>query len=162
MEMKRKDESKSIVVDKLLLGTGSPFTRRVANYRLPEKFKVLKILCYAEDEYPLDHLENFRAHLDLHGTLDEVACQAFPLTLSGNAWDWFKKLAPNFVDKFKELCKIFLMKFQALETWKKPLGYLLPLHQSSNENRKEFMTRFNQEKMAVEYSTKDMVLTAHY
>jgi hypothetical protein len=40
MEMKRKDKSKSIVVEKLLLGTSSLFTRRVANYRLPEKFKV--------------------------------------------------------------------------------------------------------------------------
>jgi hypothetical protein len=39
-KMGRRDTSKATVVDKLLLETGSPFTRRVANYRLPEKFKV--------------------------------------------------------------------------------------------------------------------------
>jgi hypothetical protein len=39
MEMERKDKSRSVVVDKLLKGTDSPFTRRVADYRLPEKFK---------------------------------------------------------------------------------------------------------------------------
>jgi hypothetical protein len=83
MEMERKDKSRSIVVDKLLMDTDSPFTRRVADYWLPEKFKVPKILSYARDRDPLDHLENFRAHLDLHGTPDEVVCQAFPLTLSG-------------------------------------------------------------------------------
>jgi hypothetical protein len=92
MEMERKDKSRSIVVDKLLMGTDSPFTRRVADYRLPKKFKVPQILSYAGDGDPLDHLENFRAHLDLHGTPDEVACRAFPLTLSGNARDWFRKL----------------------------------------------------------------------
>jgi len=59
MEMERKDKSKSIVVDKLLLGTSSPFTRRIANYRLPEKFKVPQIMSYARDGDPLDHLENF-------------------------------------------------------------------------------------------------------
>jgi hypothetical protein len=59
MEMERNDKGKSIVVDKLLLGTGSPFTRRVANYRLPEKFKVPQILSYAGDGNPLHHLKKF-------------------------------------------------------------------------------------------------------
>jgi hypothetical protein len=39
MEMERKDKNRSVVVDKLIMGTDSPFTRRVADYRLPEKFK---------------------------------------------------------------------------------------------------------------------------
>jgi hypothetical protein len=87
IEMERKNKSKYIVVDKLLLGIGSPFTRRVASYQLLEKFKVSQILSYTGDKDPLDHLENFRAHLDLHGTPDEVACRALPFTLFGNAHD---------------------------------------------------------------------------
>jgi hypothetical protein len=35
-----KDKRKSVVVEKLVLGTDSPFTRRIENYQLPEKFKV--------------------------------------------------------------------------------------------------------------------------
>jgi hypothetical protein len=96
MEMERNDKSKSIVVDKLLRGTYSPFTRRVVDYQLPEKFKVPQILSYAGDGDPLDHLDNFWSHLDLHGSPDEVVCRAFPLTLSGNARDWFRKLPPEF------------------------------------------------------------------
>jgi hypothetical protein len=34
-----------------------------------------------------DHLEAFREHLILHGTLDEIACRAFLLTLKGVAKD---------------------------------------------------------------------------
>jgi hypothetical protein len=39
MEMEKKDKSKPIVLDKLLLCTSSPFTRRVAHYQLPEMFR---------------------------------------------------------------------------------------------------------------------------
>jgi hypothetical protein len=39
MEMERKDKSKSIVVDKLLRGIDSPFTRRVADYLTQQEFK---------------------------------------------------------------------------------------------------------------------------
>jgi hypothetical protein len=47
MEMERNDKSISMVVDKLLMGTNSPFTKRVADYHLPEKFKLPQILSYA-------------------------------------------------------------------------------------------------------------------
>lgn len=87
IEMERKDKSKSVVVDKLLFGIGSPFIRRGAIYQLPEKFKIPQILSYAGDRDPFDHLKIFRAHLNLHGTPDEVACWAFPLTLSRNVVD---------------------------------------------------------------------------
>jgi hypothetical protein len=85
MEMERKDKSRFVVVDKLLRDINSPITRRVADYRLPKKFKVPQILSYAGDGDPLDHLENFRAYLDLHGTPDEVACRACPRILLINS-----------------------------------------------------------------------------
>jgi hypothetical protein len=162
MEMERKGKSRSVVVDKLLMGADSPFTRLVADYRLPEKFKVPLILSYVGEGDPLDHLENFRAHIDFHGTPDEVPWWAFPLTLLGNAPDWFMKLPPNSIDKFKELSKIFLTKFLAFRTRKKPSGYLLTLHRQSNESLKDFMAWFNQEKITVEDLTEDMVFAAIY
>jgi hypothetical protein len=103
MEMERKDKSKSLVVDRLLSGTNSPFTSQVANYRLPKKFKVPQIMSYTGDRDPLDHLENFKAHLDLYGTSDEVVCQTFPLTLSRNARDWYRTLPPPPKKKKKKL-----------------------------------------------------------
>lgn len=78
-EMEKREKGKATVVDKLLLGTRSPFTKRVAN----EKFKVSQIPSYARTGDSIEHLENFRTHLDLHGTPDEVACRAFPLLFLG-------------------------------------------------------------------------------
>jgi hypothetical protein len=85
-----------------------------------------------------------------------------PLTLLGNARDWFRKLPPNFVDKFKKLSKIFLTMFLAFRKRKKPSGYLLTVHQQSNESLKEFMAQFNREKITIKDSTEDVVFTAIY
>jgi len=85
-----------------------------------------------------------------------------PLTLLGNARDWFRKLPPNFVDKFKKLSKIFLTMFLAFRKRKKPSGYLLTLHQQSNESLKEFMAQFNREKIKIKDKTEDVVFTAIY
>jgi hypothetical protein len=85
-----------------------------------------------------------------------------PLTLLGNARDWFRKLPPNFVDKFKKLSKIFLTMFLAFRKRKKPSGYLLTVHQQSNESLKEFMAQFNREKIKIKDPTEDVVFTAIY
>jgi hypothetical protein len=64
-----RDKSKATVVDKLSLGAGSPFTRRVLNNWLPEKLKVPQILSYVGVEDPIEPFENFQAHLHLHETV---------------------------------------------------------------------------------------------
>jgi hypothetical protein len=67
----------------------------VAKFCLPDKFKVPDIATFIGLEHPEEHLVNYQAHLDIHGTPEEVACQAFPLTLSKNARDWFRKFTPK-------------------------------------------------------------------
>jgi hypothetical protein len=70
-------------------------------YRLSEKFKVLQIQSYDGTGDPVKHIENFWVHLNLHSTPDEVACRAFPLTLTGNAQDWFRRLPLGSIDLFE-------------------------------------------------------------
>jgi hypothetical protein len=69
----------------------SPFADRMASFRLLEKFKVLDIKTYTGQEDPVEHLDNYRAQLELQGTPDEVAYRAFPLTLSGNGLGGFPR-----------------------------------------------------------------------
>jgi hypothetical protein len=107
-EIHQQDKSKTSLVDNLLQKMASPFTDQVASFHLPEEFKVPDISIYTGLEDPIEHLDNFGAHLNLHGTPDEVACRAFPLTLSGNALDWFRKLPPKSIKEFDALDKTFL------------------------------------------------------
>jgi hypothetical protein len=120
-----------------------PFTKRVVEYPLLNKFKSPQIPSYSGISDPTEHLENYQMHLALHATLDEVACRAFPTTLSGNAREWFQSLIPRSMDAIKDLALAFLTHFLGSQERKKPSGYLLILHQKEGESLKEFMIQLN-------------------
>jgi hypothetical protein len=68
----------------LFQNTSSLFIKGITTYHLPDKFKVPDIPVYSGLGDPIEHLENLRAHLNLHGTPDEVAClQSFPTHACG-------------------------------------------------------------------------------
>jgi hypothetical protein len=56
---------------------------------LPEKFKIPTIQTYTRVEDPTEHLDNYKMHMDMEGTLLELTFQTFPLTFSGSAQDSF-------------------------------------------------------------------------
>ncbi|XP_059450815.1 uncharacterized protein LOC132181583 [Corylus avellana] len=162
LEMERKNKGKDTFVDKMLQGTGSPFSLRVEEYRLPEKFKTPPMMSYKGVGDPIKHLKDFRSHVHLLGIPDEVACRAFPLTLSGIAQNWFRKLPPGSVDKFEDLGRVFLTQFMTSRIRKKPPSYLLTLKQHSDETLKQFITRFNLEKTEIEEPSDDLIYSAIY
>jgi hypothetical protein len=64
-------------------------------FPMPHKFKMPCVDKYDGNRDPTEYVENFRAHLILHGTPYEIACRAFLLTLAGVAKDWFARLPPK-------------------------------------------------------------------
>jgi hypothetical protein len=85
-----------------------PFTEWVRRFYMPDKFKMPRIEKYDRSRDPQAHLEAFREYIILHGTPVEIACRAFPLTLTGVVKDWFTDLPPKLVGTFKELGRLFL------------------------------------------------------
>ncbi|XP_059436771.1 uncharacterized protein LOC132169835 [Corylus avellana] len=77
-------------------------------FPLPDKFKMPRVDKYDGSKDPSDHMESFRDHIILHDTPDEIACQAFLLTLEGVAKEWFGGLSPKSVDSFDYLGQQFL------------------------------------------------------
>jgi hypothetical protein len=72
--IEQNDKGKASLVENLLQKTTSPFIEDVANIRLPKKFKIPEIPFYIGLEDPVEHLDNFCAHMDLHRTPEMVAC----------------------------------------------------------------------------------------
>lgn len=140
----------------------SPFTDQIVAVHLPEKFKVPSIATFTEIEDSAEHLDNYRAHLDLHGTPKELACRAFPLTLFENARNWFRKLPPKSIDSFDALGRKFLIQLLAGRIRKKPYNNLLTLGQHDNESLKDFIMRFNQVKLSVDNHINKMVYASLY
>ncbi|XP_059441921.1 uncharacterized protein LOC132174251 [Corylus avellana] len=168
-ELKKKcDEMARQIVDggdqtnagELMENTSLPFTPRVMNFPLPDKFKMPQVNLYNGTGDPTEHMEGLRAHFILHGTPDAISCRVFPLTLAGVAKDWFGKLPANSIDDFKTLGRLFLSQFLATRKRKKNPAYLLSLVQEKEESLKEFMLRFNQEKLMIENPPEQTVLDA--
>jgi hypothetical protein len=137
-----------------------PFSGRVKAYTMPNKFKMPPVEKYNGGEDPKVHLEAFREHLILHGTLDEIACRDFPLTLTGVAKDWFTRLPLKSVNSFKELGLLFLAQFLATWKRKKNVTCLLTLRQGKEESLKDFILRFNKEKLEVDSLDEKTMLNA--
>jgi hypothetical protein len=137
-----------------------PFTKRVRRYPMPDKFKMPRIERYDGSGDPQAHLEAFREHIILHGTSDEIAYRAFPLTLKRVANDWFTELPPKSVGTFKELGRLFLTQFLATRKRKKSVTCLLTLRQGNEETLKDFMLRFNKEKLEVDSPDNKTMLNA--
>jgi hypothetical protein len=93
------NEARSIAKE-ILEDTHLPFSDQVMAFPMPDKFKMPRISKYDCSGDLAEHVKNFWEHLVLHGTPDEIACRAFPLTLSEVAKDWFDKLTPKLADKF--------------------------------------------------------------
>jgi hypothetical protein len=110
------------LVDSQFQKTTSLFVDKVDVYCLPEKFKLLEVLVYIGLGDPIEHLDDFRAHLDLLRESDEVACRAFPLRLSRSARGWFQNLPSKSVNNFNDFGKMFLTQFIAGIVQKKPVG----------------------------------------
>jgi hypothetical protein len=136
------------------------FTERVKAYPMPVKFKMPRIEKYDGSEDPQDHLEAFREHLILHGTPDEIAGRAFPLTLKGVAKDWFTGLSPKSIGTFKELGHLFLTQFIVTRKRKKNTTCLLTMRQGNEESLKDFMLHFNKEKLEVDTPNENTMLCA--
>jgi hypothetical protein len=136
------------------------FTDQVMRFPLPYKFKDPQVEKYDRSEDPSDHVEGFRAHLALHNTPDEIVYRAFPLTLKGVAKEWFGNLKPQSIDSFDTLGCQFLNQFIAVQRRKKSPAYLLSLVQGKAESLKDYMQRFNQEKLMVKSPDEQMILLA--
>lgn len=85
-----------------------PYNERVMAFPLSQKFNILQMDMYDRSKDLVGHLENFRAHIMLHGYVGEIACRAFPLTLKRIVRGWFGTLRPGSIDSFEELAKQFL------------------------------------------------------
>jgi hypothetical protein len=77
----------------------------------PTKFKVLHIDANDDSKDLVDHLETYKARMDLQVVPDELMCRAFSITLKGPTRKWFNTLRSGTIDSFNELSKQFLGQF---------------------------------------------------
>ena len=70
-------------MDTLVQQTESPFTVEVLHFPLPAKCLMPQIKAFDGTKDPIDHLNTYKNHMELHGYQDPVRCRALVITLKG-------------------------------------------------------------------------------
>ena len=79
-----------------------------------------------------------------------IMCQAFCLTLSGPAYQWFLKLRPGTIRSFEELQQNFLARFSGSRERKLGKSHLRTVRQRRSESLREYLSRFTEESNRVD------------
>ena len=114
-----------VSMDALVQKTESPFTAGVLHFPLPAKFIMPLIETFNGTKDPIDHLNTYKNHMELHGYQDPVRCKAFTIMLKGPTLAWFNKLPPSSISSFRELSIAFVSHFIGARTYRKPSYHLL-------------------------------------
>ena len=141
--------------------TESPFTDQVMRFTVPRKFKQPHLDSYNGSGSPVDHVRAYKAQMALATNADELLCLAFPSTLKGPAAQWFHSLKPRSVKEFKELSKLFISQFIGMHDRPQPDTQLLTVKQQKGESLKDFVDRFNQQKLQI-YNLNETVAIAAF
>ena len=104
-----------------------PFTKKITEVNLLDKFKLPNMNRYDKSQDPADHLETYRAHMAIQASYDAIFCRASPITLKGAAKRWFSSLQPWSIGTFAKLGKNFLSHFIGNRRQNKLMAYLLTI-----------------------------------
>ena len=126
-------------MDTLVQKTKSPFTVEVLNFPLPAKFRMSQIEAFDETMDPVDHLNNYKNQMELHGYQDPVRCRAFAIRLKGLALALFNRLSPSSISSFRELSIEFVSHFIGARTYRKPSYHLLSIKQNPQESLRSYV-----------------------
>ena len=147
-------------MDTLVQQTESPFTAEVLHFPLPTKFMMPQVEVFDGAKDPVDHLNNYKNQMELHGYQDPVRCRAFATTLKGPALDWFNIIPPSSISSFRELSIAFVSHFIGARTYRKPSYHLLTVKQGSQESLKSYVQRFNAESLKSDIPDEKFAITA--
>ncbi|XP_030494952.2 uncharacterized protein LOC115710738 [Cannabis sativa] len=100
---------------------------------------------YIENSDPSDHVSRFNRVMTVIRVSNDTKCLCFPLTLSGSAEEWFKKLEPGSVNCWNKLQVSFRRQFVATTKVILEVSALTNIKKLPTETLKNFIKRFKEE-----------------
>ncbi|XP_022860755.1 uncharacterized protein LOC111381231 [Olea europaea var. sylvestris] len=125
------------------------FTPEILSFPLLDRFKYSSIKEYDGTTDSRNHLNIYIDVMNLQVAPDQVMCKAFPQILTNTARDWFSTLEPNSISSFADLTDKFSTFFASSKLIRKMAAFLMQLYQGQNETFRDFMTRFNKERLQI-------------
>ncbi|XP_074299933.1 uncharacterized protein LOC141631118 [Silene latifolia] len=131
----------------------SPFTDDIATVALPKGFSVPTMNLFDGTTDPCDHISQFKQKMMVTtttGTSKEACmCKGFGSTLTGAALQWFVGLPNGTISSFADLVNAFNQQFSSSRRTPKQPSDLYRIVQEIGESIKDYVTRFNAEKVFI-------------
>ena len=131
----------------------SPFVHTIAITPFPNKFSIPNMPDYDGTGDPDEHVSIYKqkittVHVKRHN-LEAVMCKAFGSTLTGAALTWFIHLPLGSITSFDDLINRFKVQFASSRRLEKQSSDLYRITQGYGETTRDFMNRFNREKVQI-------------
>ncbi|XP_013751667.2 uncharacterized protein LOC106454030 [Brassica napus] len=131
----------------------TPFAEEIASVEMPRKFSFPSIKMYDGTGDPDDHIAQYKQRMLAVALPKEsreaTMCKGFGSTLIGPALQWYINLPTSSIFSFAVLCDKFGEQFTSSRSLEKTSDGLYEILQHRVEPLRDYIARFNQEKVAV-------------
>jgi len=151
-------QTRTPIVRSMIEGVASPFAANVLAEDTVGNFRPPTMAPYDGSTDPLYHIHQYRINMKMAGQTPSTMCQAFCLTLTGTAFEWFQRLKRGSIQSFEDLQEKFLTRFAASRVRRREKSYLLTIKQGHHETLQRYLNRFIEESNKVdEYDDSDAI-----
>ncbi|XP_038693839.1 uncharacterized protein LOC119991567 [Tripterygium wilfordii] len=132
---------------------GSPFVESIYQTDLPHRFSVPNMKLYNGTDDPEDHVAHYKLKMGAiaipYGMHETCMCKGFGSTLTGPALRWYINLPNGSIASFEKLVETFMVQFSSSRKIHKCSDDLYRLPQRVGESLRDFLSRFNTEKVSI-------------
>lgn len=120
----------------------SPFTHRIEEARLHQRFNQLAFTIYNGKTDPVEHVSHFNQRMVIYSRNEALMCKVFPSSLGLVTMRWFDSMKEDSISSFKELTQAFGSRFVTCRRVSRPLSSLLSLSMQEGETLKVYSDRY--------------------
>ncbi|KAF2590101.1 hypothetical protein F2Q70_00038382 [Brassica cretica] len=142
----------------------TPFTDNIALIEMPRKFSFPNIKMYDGTGDPDDHIAQYKQRMLAVALPREfreaTMCKGFGSTLIGPALQWYINLPIGSISSFAALSDKFVEQFASSRSLEKTSDSLYEILQHRVEPLRDYIARFNQEKVSIPECNITMAISA--
>ena len=142
----------------------SPFVDDIALVEMPKKFNFPNMKMFDGTSDPDDHIAQYRQRMFTvaipRDMREACMCKGFGSSLIGPALQWYTNLSNNSISTFAQLTDTFVEQFASSRKLEKSAEDLYIIVQRRGEPLREYVGRFNKEKVSITHCNQDTAISA--
>jgi hypothetical protein len=122
--------------------SSSPFSDKIEQAKLPERFTAPRLEIYNGRTDPVAHIDHYHHRMALWRYKDSLMCRIFPSSLGEVALRWFNQLERGTIGSWSQMAEVFVGRFITNSWRSRGLDTLMVIRLGSNESLKDYSARF--------------------